>query len=159
MTISFGAGVCSDYNYVRHGSSCVPVGPEPIPAGICKTQDQTYQGSSGYRIIPGNTCDRNRGVKKDDPIEKKCSQGDCLAYLDVLRRLRVIVSTAAQPEEGNVVHQTVRAVELLLDRMKADIYGQLAVRLPSANHAICVFQGLNDDPRPAGRCIRMAVKQ
>ncbi|KAH8981343.1 Oligoxyloglucan reducing end-specific cellobiohydrolase [Lactarius akahatsu] len=75
-----------DYNYVRHGSSCVPVGPEPIPAGVCKNPDQTYEGSSGYRIIPGNTCDRNKGAKKDDPIKKKCSQ--------------------AQPEEGNVIHQT-----------------------------------------------------
>ena len=54
--------------------TCVPVGPEPIPAGVCKTQDQTYQGSSGYR-----TCNRDSRVKKDDPIEKKCSQGGCLA--------------------------------------------------------------------------------
>ncbi|KAI9439495.1 Oligoxyloglucan reducing end-specific cellobiohydrolase, partial [Lactarius psammicola] len=75
-----------DYNYVRHDSSCVPVGPEPIPAGVCKSQDQTYDGSSGFRIIPGNTCDRNSGVKKDGLIKKKCSQ--------------------AQPEEGNVIHQT-----------------------------------------------------
>ncbi|KAF8264511.1 Oligoxyloglucan reducing end-specific cellobiohydrolase [Lactarius quietus] len=75
-----------DYNYVRHEGTCVPVGPEPIPAGVCKTQDQTYLGSSGYRIIPGNTCDRNSGVKKDEKIQKQCSQ--------------------AQPEEGNVIHQT-----------------------------------------------------
>jgi hypothetical protein len=34
-----------------------------------------YMGSSGYRMIPGNTCDRDKGVKKDKPIEKKCSQG------------------------------------------------------------------------------------
>lgn len=64
----------------------MPVGPEPIPAGVCKNQDQTYTGSSGYRIIPGNTCDRNQGVKKDDPIEKKCSQGGYLACLYVLIR-------------------------------------------------------------------------
>ncbi|KAH8994731.1 Oligoxyloglucan reducing end-specific cellobiohydrolase [Lactarius hatsudake] len=75
-----------DYNYVRHGSSCVPVSPEPIPAGVCKSPDQTYEGSSGYRIIPGNWCDRNKGARKDDPIKKWCSQ--------------------AQPEEGNVIHQT-----------------------------------------------------
>ncbi|KAI0262354.1 Oligoxyloglucan reducing end-specific cellobiohydrolase [Gloeopeniophorella convolvens] len=75
-----------DYNFVRHGDQCVPVGPEPIPAGICKTPEQTYKGSSGYRIIPGNTCDRNKGVKKDELIDKKCSQ--------------------AQPEEGNIIHQT-----------------------------------------------------
>lgn len=35
-------------------------------------------GSSGYRLIPGNTCDRERGVKKDDPINKDCSKGEFL---------------------------------------------------------------------------------
>ena len=81
--------VRSDYNYVRHDSSCVPVGPEPIPAGVCKSQDQTYMGSSGYRIIPGNTCDRNKGVKKDNPTEKKCSQGGYLPCLDAPTLMRV----------------------------------------------------------------------
>jgi Sortilin, neurotensin receptor 3, C-terminal len=65
----------SDYNFVRHNDECVPVGPEPIPAGVCRNPDQVYRGSSGYRIIPGNTCDRDRGVKKNEPVEKKCSQG------------------------------------------------------------------------------------
>lgn len=63
---------------VRHGDSCVPIGPEP------KIQDETYKSSSGYRIIPGNMCDRNRGVKKDDPIEKPCCQGECFTCLDDL---------------------------------------------------------------------------
>jgi hypothetical protein len=34
-----------------------------------------YKGSSGYRMIPGNTCDQKKGVKKDKPVDKKCSQG------------------------------------------------------------------------------------
>ncbi|KZT00997.1 Oligoxyloglucan reducing end-specific cellobiohydrolase [Laetiporus sulphureus 93-53] len=77
-----------DYNFVREGNVCVPVGPEPIPAGVCPPdqQDQTYRGSSGYRLIPGNTCDRSRGVRKDDPVEKPCSN--------------------AQPAEGQIIHQT-----------------------------------------------------
>ncbi|KAH9989911.1 Oligoxyloglucan reducing end-specific cellobiohydrolase [Russula compacta] len=75
-----------DFNYVRHNDQCVPVGPEPIPAGVCKNPDQTYQGSPGYRLIPGNTCDRSSGVDKDKLVEKKCSQ--------------------AQPAEGSVIHQT-----------------------------------------------------
>jgi hypothetical protein len=62
----------SDYNYVRDGDECVPVGPEPIPAGVCKTPDQKYMGSSGYRKIPGNTC---IGGTKDEEKEKPCSQG------------------------------------------------------------------------------------
>ncbi|KAJ7281966.1 vacuolar protein sorting/targeting protein 10 [Mycena rebaudengoi] len=72
-----------DYNYVRDGDECVPVGPEPIPAGVCKTPDQKYMGSSGYRKIPGNTC---IGGTKDEEKEKPCSQ--------------------AQPAEGAVIHQT-----------------------------------------------------
>ena len=45
----------SDYNYVRYNDDCVPVGPELITAGVCKNPDQTYRGSSGYRIIPGSS--------------------------------------------------------------------------------------------------------
>jgi hypothetical protein len=64
----------SDYNYVRNGDKCIPVGPEPIPAGVCTGgPGQTYRGSSGYRLIPGNTC--QGGLKMDEPVEKPCSQG------------------------------------------------------------------------------------
>ena len=69
----------SDYNYVREGNRCVPVGPEPIPAGVCvgDAPNQTYQGSSGYRLIPGNTCRKdNGGVIKDAPVTKSCDQGE-----------------------------------------------------------------------------------
>jgi hypothetical protein len=76
-----------DYNFIRQNNECVPVGPEPIEAGVCKgNPDQTYMGSSGYRLVPGNTCNQATGVKKDVPVAKKCSQ--------------------AAPAEGNVVHQT-----------------------------------------------------
>ncbi|KAI0923357.1 vacuolar protein sorting/targeting protein PEP1 [Taiwanofungus camphoratus] len=76
-----------DYNFVRQGDECVPSGPEPIPAGVCSAQDpnQTYKGSSGFRLIPGNTCNRDAGLKKDEPKEKPCSQ--------------------AQPAEGEILHQ------------------------------------------------------
>ncbi|KAI0750610.1 Oligoxyloglucan reducing end-specific cellobiohydrolase [Irpex lacteus] len=76
-----------DYNFIRQGSQCVVVGPEPIPAGVCAPDDakKTYMGSSGYVKIPGNTCDRNRGLKKDEKVEKSCSQ--------------------AQPQEGEIIHQ------------------------------------------------------
>ncbi|TFK37398.1 vacuolar protein sorting/targeting protein 10 [Crucibulum laeve] len=73
-----------DYNFVRNGKECIAVGPEPIPAGVCTgTPDQTYEGSSGYRKIPGNTC--KGGVTKDEKIEKPCSQ--------------------AQPAEGEIIHK------------------------------------------------------
>ncbi|KAJ7695034.1 vacuolar protein sorting/targeting protein 10 [Mycena rosella] len=70
-----------DYNYIRESDHCVAVGLEPIPAGICKSPTGTYQGSSGYRKIPGNTC---IGGTKDKTIEKSCTQ--------------------AQPEEGEIIH-------------------------------------------------------
>lgn len=59
------------------------MGPEPIPAGVCAPDDakKTYMGSSGYVKIPGNTCDRNRGLKKDEKVEKSCSQGEFYGFV------------------------------------------------------------------------------
>ncbi|KAH7923692.1 Oligoxyloglucan reducing end-specific cellobiohydrolase [Leucogyrophana mollusca] len=77
-----------DYNYVRSGDKCISSGRERIPNSMCTSgkPDESYMGSSGYRLIPGNQCDRGRGVRKDEPISKKCSE--------------------AEPAEGEVVHQT-----------------------------------------------------
>jgi hypothetical protein len=78
----------SDYNFIRQGKECVAAGPEPIPTDYCKsgTPGEKYMGSSGYRLIPGNTCNREQGLKKDDKVEKDCSQ--------------------AQKPPGEVAHQT-----------------------------------------------------
>ena len=67
----------SDFNYIRDGDECVPVGPEPIPAGVCENEreEEKYMGSSGYRLVPGNTCEKGGGVVMDEPVEKPCSQG------------------------------------------------------------------------------------
>jgi hypothetical protein len=65
----------SDFNYVRQDGECVAVGPETVPAGKCIRKDDTYMGSSGYRKIPGNTCDRDAGVKMDEPVAKQCTNG------------------------------------------------------------------------------------
>ncbi|KAJ2911663.1 hypothetical protein MD484_g8748, partial [Candolleomyces efflorescens] len=74
-----------DYNFVRNGNKCEPAGPEPIPAGVCTGDPkQTYMGSSGFRKIPGNTCEG--GKKLDGKVSKSCSK--------------------AQPQEGEVMHQT-----------------------------------------------------
>lgn len=75
----------SDYNFVRNGNKCEPAGPEPIPAGVCTGDPkQTYMGSSGFRKIPGNTCEG--GKKLDDKVSKSCSK--------------------AQPQEGEIIHRT-----------------------------------------------------
>lgn len=44
------------------------------PEGACKEGHDTFQGSSGYRLIPGNTCVQRDGVVKDEPVERKCDQ-------------------------------------------------------------------------------------
>ena len=75
----------SDYNFVKVDNKCIPAGPEPIPSDVCREPHETYMGSSGYRLIPGNTCDRNRGIKKDDPVEKSCRNGEaCVSGYDVI---------------------------------------------------------------------------
>lgn len=70
----------SDYNFVRSGDECVPAGLERIPSNVCTTGrgEEKYMGSSGYRLIAGNLCEPGQGKKKDDPVEKLCSEGTCL---------------------------------------------------------------------------------
>ncbi|KAH8108891.1 hypothetical protein DFH11DRAFT_1818260 [Phellopilus nigrolimitatus] len=75
-----------DYNFIRNGDQCLPAEPEPIPADVCRDASGTYVGSSGYRLIPGNTCNQSRGIVKDAKVQKDCS--------------------LAHPEEGEVTHQT-----------------------------------------------------
>ncbi|KAG8905227.1 vacuolar protein sorting/targeting protein PEP1 [Tulasnella sp. 403] len=76
-----------DYNFVRQGDKCVSVGPEHIPAGVCAHDRKgTYLGSSGYRLIPGNTCRRPSSGAKDEKVQKDCAK--------------------AQPPEGMATHQT-----------------------------------------------------
>lgn len=77
--------VCSDYNFIRNGDKCIPAGPEPVPPNVCTGNDpkEMYYGSSGFRLIPGNTCDKERGVKKDDPVQKPCSNGSSDVLLSI----------------------------------------------------------------------------
>ncbi|KAH6903602.1 vacuolar protein sorting/targeting protein 10 [Coprinopsis sp. MPI-PUGE-AT-0042] len=72
-----------DYNYVRNGEKCEPVGLEPAPPNSCNEKTDTYMGSSGFRKVPGNTC--KGGLDMDEPVEKSCDR--------------------AKPAEGTVVHQ------------------------------------------------------
>lgn len=61
-----------DYNFVRDGDECKQAGPLIAPEGACKNVDDTFKGSSGWRLIPGNACKRRKS-EKDDPVERKCS--------------------------------------------------------------------------------------
>lgn len=57
------------------GNECVLASPEEVPAGQCLKSEDTFYGSSGYRKIPGNTCQPPSGPKRDDPIKKSCAEG------------------------------------------------------------------------------------
>ncbi|KAG9249664.1 vacuolar sorting protein [Emericellopsis atlantica] len=66
-----------DYNFQRDpedDSKCKKVGPIPRPEDSCKNgHDDTFMGTSGWRLIPGNTCKRGDGKQKDAEEERKCS--------------------------------------------------------------------------------------
>lgn len=62
-----------DFNYVLTNGECVLAGKELMPEGSCKKEGDTYLGSSGYRKVPGNSCDSERGLKKDEPKTKTCT--------------------------------------------------------------------------------------
>lgn len=63
-----------DYNFVRSedGKECLPAGTLQAPEGVCKSPEDTFEGSSGFRLIPGNTCDRKSGVVLDEPVSRPC---------------------------------------------------------------------------------------
>ncbi|EMR89105.1 putative vacuolar protein sorting targeting protein pep1 protein [Botrytis cinerea BcDW1] len=66
-----------DYNFIRSDDlkECIQKGALVVPEGQCKAfgPDDTFKGSSGWRLIPGNTCKRDSGKQKDDLVEHKCS--------------------------------------------------------------------------------------
>jgi hypothetical protein len=67
-----------DFNFVRSEDrkECEQKGNLIVPEGQCKAfdADTTFQGSSGWRLIPGNDCKRGSGAQKDEPVERKCSE-------------------------------------------------------------------------------------
>lgn len=63
-----------DVNFVRSEDrkSCNPAKPLPVPEGVCKSKDDTFKASSGWRLIPGNDCERDGGESLDKEIERPC---------------------------------------------------------------------------------------
>ncbi|KAK0733858.1 hypothetical protein B0T26DRAFT_686072 [Lasiosphaeria miniovina] len=66
-----------DYNFVRdEDGKCTPRGPIVAPDGACPSDkpDATFKGTSGYRKIPGNTCNPTKDTdEKFKEVERKCS--------------------------------------------------------------------------------------
>lgn len=84
----------SDYNFAPDPNSgkCIPTGPEVVPPEQCKSDKDTFMGSSGYRKIPGDTC-RVKGSAKDEKKRKSCSE--------------------ASAAPGQISHQTVCSMQHL----------------------------------------------
>ncbi|KAL9098574.1 MAG: hypothetical protein Q9163_005794 [Psora crenata] len=65
-----------DYNFLpsEDGMECMPADVLDPEAGECKKDDETYLGSSGFRLIPGNDCDRDAedAVDLDKEVERPC---------------------------------------------------------------------------------------
>jgi len=65
-----------DYNFVRSADrkECEKAGDLILPEGACKAfgPEDTFKGSSGWRLIPGNDCKRTDGKQRDDPVDRKC---------------------------------------------------------------------------------------
>ena len=58
--------------FTRKGKKCELTGQMKQPDDVCQEGDKKFKGSSGYRLIPGNTCVKKGGVAKDEPIERPC---------------------------------------------------------------------------------------
>ncbi|KAI8370594.1 uncharacterized protein BYT42DRAFT_617135 [Radiomyces spectabilis] len=97
-----------DYNFQRSSDGkCVRIGPDRVPAELCVSGDDTYPGSSGYRLIPGNTCDVSAGKKLDEPIDRSCREN---AKMPSTSRPS---NGLAKPSDDDIqTHQTIFADEI-----------------------------------------------
>ena len=64
-----------DTNFVRSEDrkSCKPSIALPVKEGVCKNKDDTFKAPSGWRLIPGNDCEKDGGEVLDKEIERPCS--------------------------------------------------------------------------------------
>ncbi len=81
-----------DYNFVRSHDrkGCEPVGKLTVPEGQCKNPGDKFKGSSGFRLIPGNDCNRKGGVSLDEEVERDCTD------------------TVKAPVSGKVTHEVTK---------------------------------------------------
>ncbi|EGX49250.1 hypothetical protein AOL_s00078g283 [Orbilia oligospora ATCC 24927] len=82
-----------DINFVREkgqpGDKCVPKKLKYDDKGKCSKPSDTFKGPSGYRLIPGDSCDKNGGEDLEKETDRTCSE----------------LSTPA-PSTGKVKHTT-----------------------------------------------------
>ncbi|KAE8355858.1 vacuolar protein sorting/targeting protein 10 [Aspergillus coremiiformis] len=61
-----------EYKRTEDGKGCVLPSLIPPPEGKCKKPDEKFMGPSGWRLIPGNACNREAGENLDRDIERSC---------------------------------------------------------------------------------------
>lgn len=62
-----------DYNFVMNDEGkCVPTNVFKEDTGGCSSGSTSYQGKSGYRLIPGNSCIKKNGIVLDELVKKNC---------------------------------------------------------------------------------------
>jgi hypothetical protein len=59
-----------DYNFKLEDDKCVPAGPIQAPKDACQKEGASFEGSSGYRLVPGNQC--KGGVDLAKPVSRPC---------------------------------------------------------------------------------------
>ncbi|CCU97650.1 unnamed protein product [Malassezia sympodialis ATCC 42132] len=65
-----------DIGFERKKDQCIPSKPIEIPPGACSRGQSTFMGPSGYRRIPGNTCEAPRDGSLDALVQRPCSEGE-----------------------------------------------------------------------------------
>lgn len=65
-----------DYNFIRSEDrkSCIPSAALQPPKDACRDDEEEYEGPSGWRLIPGNTCKTKGGVDKTETVKRKCKE-------------------------------------------------------------------------------------
>ena len=65
-----------DWNFVwsEDEKNCKLAGKLRVPDGECKNIEDTYMGSSGYRLIPGDECTLKGGIDLAEEVERPCKE-------------------------------------------------------------------------------------
>ncbi|KAI8075104.1 hypothetical protein BC940DRAFT_363148 [Gongronella butleri] len=99
-----------DYNFARDAQGkCTRIDHDIVSSDECKHESDTYLASSGYRLIPGNTCELQKDAKAlDDPVQRPCSDNDVHIQQDSNnheaddKNKNHGVTTAADPAEDGI---------------------------------------------------------
>ncbi|TKA31812.1 hypothetical protein B0A50_01891 [Salinomyces thailandicus] len=69
----------NNFTWDAKNKKCVGSGSVKAPSGACEDGEKTFVGSSGYRLIPGNTCTKKGGETLDEPVEHECGNSSGVA--------------------------------------------------------------------------------